>query len=91
MLLRAAGGLWLAWLLGLAGLYDIGRGVHALLLAALWLLFFAALKSRDRSMRQASDAAREASSSQRVVGAGNLPTQPRAQRRCAARGSELRE
>jgi hypothetical protein len=47
MLLRVAFVLLLAWLLGVIGLYDIGRAVHVLLLVGLLLLMLGLLRSRD--------------------------------------------
>ena len=63
MLLKAAVGLLIAWLVGVAGLYDLGRAVHVLFLAGLWLLFFGALKSRERAIQKASRAAHDDSHS----------------------------
>jgi hypothetical protein len=47
MLLKVAFVLLLAWLLGVIGLYDIGKAVHVLLLVGLLLLMLGLLRARD--------------------------------------------
>ena len=60
MLLKVALLLLLAWLLGVAGIYNAGSLVHVLLLVGLMLLLLGVLKARDsatrgRPIRQSED------------------------------------
>jgi hypothetical protein len=50
MLLRVALVLLAAWLLGVAGLYEVGDLVHVLLLVGLMLLLLAFVKARDAAL-----------------------------------------
>jgi hypothetical protein len=47
MLLKVAGLMLIAWLLGIVGLYNVGTFVHVLLLVGLMLLLLRLLKARD--------------------------------------------
>ena len=47
MLVKVAILLLIAWLIGVAGLFDMGPAVHALLLAGMFLLLLALVRSRD--------------------------------------------
>ena len=53
MLIRAAVLLLIAWLAGIAGLYNGGSLVHVLLLVGLMLLLLGALKARDAAATRA--------------------------------------
>jgi hypothetical protein len=59
MLFKIAVALLLAWLCGVAGLYDIGELVHVLLLVGLMVAMLAFLKARDRAVRRAVDDRRD--------------------------------
>ena len=47
MLLKAGLVLLFVWLLGVAGIFDVGTIIHVLLLAGLMLLLLGFLKGRD--------------------------------------------
>ena len=47
MLLKVAGVMLVAWLLGIMGLFNVGTVVHVLLLMGLMLLLLGVLKARD--------------------------------------------
>ncbi|HYU77712.1 MAG TPA: DUF5670 family protein [Vicinamibacterales bacterium] len=55
MFFKAALVLLIAWLVGLLGVYDLGRLVHVLLLVGLMLLLLGALKARDAAIRRGPD------------------------------------
>jgi hypothetical protein len=55
MLFKVAFVLLLVWLLGMAGLYQIGELLHALLLIGLMLLMMAFIKARDAARRRVVD------------------------------------
>ena len=55
MFFKAALVLLIAWLVGLLGVYDLGRLVHVLLLVGLMLLLLGALKARDAATRRGPD------------------------------------
>ena len=59
MLSKTAVALLLAWLCGLAGLYDIGELVHVFLLVGLMMAILAFLKARDAAVRRAVDDGRD--------------------------------
>jgi hypothetical protein len=59
MLFKIAVALLLAWLCGVAGLYDIGDLVHVLLLVGLMMAMVAFLKARDGIVRRAADDRRD--------------------------------
>jgi hypothetical protein len=48
-----------AWLLGVIGLYELGRAVHVLFLVGLMLLMLGVLKGRDATARQPTRPDRE--------------------------------
>lgn len=50
MLFKAALVLLISWLLGVVGVYNIGRAVHVLLLVGLLLLLLATTKARDAAV-----------------------------------------
>jgi hypothetical protein len=50
MLLWTAFILLAAWLIGMAGLYDVGDAAHALLLVGLMLLLIGVLRARDAAV-----------------------------------------
>jgi hypothetical protein len=50
MLLKVAGLILIAWLLGIVGLYNVGTFVHVLLLVGLMLLLLGLLKARDATV-----------------------------------------
>ena len=52
MLVKAALVLLTAWLLGVIGLYNVGKFVHVLLLVGLMLLLLAFAKARDAVTRR---------------------------------------
>ena len=54
MLLKAALLLLLAWVLGVAGVYNIGTLVHVFLLIGLMLLLLGVLKARDATLDRGS-------------------------------------
>ncbi len=56
MLLKGAGALLVAWLLGATGVYDGGSLYHVLLLVGLLLLMLGVLKGRDAAAAGKSDA-----------------------------------
>ena len=51
MLLKAALVLLFVWLLGVAGIFDVGTLIHVLLLVGLMLLLLGFLKGRDAAAR----------------------------------------
>lgn len=51
MLLKASAALLLAWIIGIAGLYDLGDLVHMFLLLAMMLGLLGVLKARDAAAR----------------------------------------
>jgi hypothetical protein len=53
MLFKVAFVLWIAWLLGVLGLYRVGDLVHLLLLVGLMLLLLAFLRAREVAVRRA--------------------------------------
>ena len=55
MLFKVAFVLLLLWLLGMAGLYQVGDLLHLLLLVGLLLLMMAFIKARDAALRRAVD------------------------------------
>jgi hypothetical protein len=55
MLFTLAFVLLLSWLLGMAGVYQLGDVLHALLLIGLMLLMMAFVRARDAAMRRAID------------------------------------
>ena len=54
MLLKAALVLLFVWLLGVAGIFDVGTIIHVLLLVGLMLLLLGFLKGRDAAARAKS-------------------------------------
>jgi hypothetical protein len=59
MLFKIAVVLLLAWVCGVAGLYDVGELVHVLLLVGLMMAMLAFLKGRDSAVRRAVDDRRD--------------------------------
>ena len=59
MLFKVAVVLLLAWVGGVAGLYDIGELVHVLLLVGLMMAMLGVLKARDGALRGAVDDRRD--------------------------------
>ena len=55
MLFKLAVVLLILWLLGVAGVYQVGEFVHALLLVGLMLLMMGFIKARDAALRRAVD------------------------------------
>jgi hypothetical protein len=55
MLFKVAFVLLFLWLLGMAGLYQVGEFVHVLLLVGLMLLMMAFIKAREAALRRAID------------------------------------
>ena len=53
MLFKVALALLTVWLLGVIGLYDVGKLVHVLLLVGLLLLLLAFAKARDAAVGHA--------------------------------------
>ena len=56
MLLTIALVLFVAWLIGVLGVYDIGDAVHVLLLVGGMLFLLGALRARDAAAAAARDA-----------------------------------
>jgi len=55
MLFKVACVLLFLWLLGMAGIYQVGEIVHVLLLVGLLLLMMAFIKARETALRRAMD------------------------------------
>lgn len=52
MLFKTALVLLVLWLLGVVGVYNVGRAVHVLLLVGLLFLLLAATKARDAAVNR---------------------------------------
>lgn len=55
MLFTTALVLLAAWMLGVLGVYTVGKLVHVLLLVGLLFLLLAFMKARDAALRQTTD------------------------------------